>query len=164
MMRRTCLAVLLTLTVSTVAPAQNSEMSPAMRADIMRLLEITDAAKIGTMMSQQLMNAMMGPRMDGADAETRRVYAVITRVVEEEMAAAMPSLLEQIAPLYAKHFTHDEILGLIAFYETPLGQKAVTELPALTQEASAVSMRWGQQLTPRVMQRLQQEVMRLQAQ
>ena len=32
-------------------------------------------------------------------------------------------LLDLAVPIYDRHFTHEEIKGLIQFYETPLGQK-----------------------------------------
>jgi len=36
------------------------------------------------------------------------------------------SLLELAIPLYDKNLSHEEIKGLIQFYQTPLGQKAVS--------------------------------------
>jgi len=41
--------------------------------------------------------------------------------------------LGRIAPeLYDKYFTNEEIKGLIAFYESPIGKKTIQVLPALS--------------------------------
>ncbi|NRB08638.1 MAG: DUF2059 domain-containing protein [Richelia sp.] len=37
--------------------------------------------------------------------------------------------------LYSKDFTNEEIKGLIAFYETPLGRKTISVMPKLLQES-----------------------------
>jgi hypothetical protein len=45
-------------------------------------------------------------------------------------------IIEQIYyPLYDKHFTVEELKGLVAFYKTPVGQKAIQVMPQLVQEA-----------------------------
>ena len=34
-----------------------------------------------------------------------------------------------LVPIYDKHWTDEDVKGLILFYETPLGQKMITVLP-----------------------------------
>ena len=46
--------------------------------------------------------------------------------------------------LYDKYFTNDEIKGMIQFYESPVGQKAVQVLPAIMQEGMTRGMEQGQ--------------------
>jgi len=55
-------------------------------------------------------------------------------------------LLELAIPSYDKNFSHQEILGLIRFYETPLGQKTVKVLPVLTAELQERAGKWGEEL------------------
>jgi uncharacterized protein len=40
-----------------------------------------------------------------------------------------PDLLKDAQPIYARHFTVDEMHQLIAFYKSPVGAKALRELP-----------------------------------
>jgi hypothetical protein len=56
------------------------------------------------------------------------------------------NLVEMAVPLYDKYLTADEIKGLIQFYGTPLGQKAVSVLPKLTAEMQQQGRAWGEQL------------------
>jgi hypothetical protein len=46
---------------------------------------------------------------------------------------------------YDKYLTDDEIKGLIAFYQTPLGQKTLTVLPQLTIELQTKGLEAGEQ-------------------
>jgi uncharacterized protein len=45
------------------------------------------------------------------------------------MYSAPDGVLPEIIDLYAKHFTHDDVLGLLEFYGSPVGQKAITVMP-----------------------------------
>ena len=64
------------------------------------------------------------------------------------------SLLDEIIPIYARHFTHQDVLDMIAFYETPLGRKTLEVTPKIMQE----SMQLGQQWALRVMPGVQEKV------
>jgi hypothetical protein len=46
--------------------------------------------------------------------------------------------LQQIAAIYDKHFSDDEIKGLLDFYSSPLGQKFAAESPKINKEIQAV--------------------------
>jgi uncharacterized protein len=46
----------------------------------------------------------------------------------------------KLAKLYADTFTEAELREIIAFYETPAGQKAVAKLPVLTQVGGQIAM------------------------
>jgi hypothetical protein len=46
--------------------------------------------------------------------------------------------MQQIAAIYDKHFTDDEIKGLLDFYQSPLGQKFAAESPKINKEIQAV--------------------------
>jgi hypothetical protein len=44
---------------------------------------------------------------------------------------------EQLVGIYDKHFTDEEIKGLLQFYGSPLGQKVAAEMPKINREAQA---------------------------
>jgi uncharacterized protein len=48
--------------------------------------------------------------------------------------AFVTSSLKEAPPVYARHFTVDELKGLAAFYRTPLGAKALHEMPQVMGE------------------------------
>jgi hypothetical protein len=70
------------------------------------------------------------------------------RQLREEMKPE--DLTELVIPIYQRHFTADEMRQLVAFYETPLGRKVATELPAVQQEAMEAGGEWGQKMGQRI--------------
>ncbi len=44
---------------------------------------------------------------------------------------------DQLVAIYDKHFTDDEIKGLLQFYGSPLGQKVAAEMPKIGRETQA---------------------------
>lgn len=55
-------------------------------------------------------------------------------------------LNKKLVPIYKKHFTHDEIKGIIAFYQTEVGKKMAQKSAILAQESMAIGQQWGMQL------------------
>ncbi len=60
----------------------------------------------------------------------------------------------QLAKLYTAAFTEAELAEIIAFYETPTGQKTLAKLPALTQQSMQLSMSGVQANMPEFQRRV----------
>jgi uncharacterized protein len=60
-----------------------------------------------------------------------------------EEAITEDDLMQLFIPIYDKHYTTDEINGLIAFYETPLGQKITTQALTIQKESMAAGEELG---------------------
>jgi len=52
--------------------------------------------------------------------------------------------------MYAKHFSREEVRGLLDFYRTDLGQKAIALMPVLAQEGAAAGEQWAERQMPRI--------------
>jgi hypothetical protein len=59
--------------------------------------------------------------------------------------AGSNEFISRLVPIYQKHFTADEVDGMVKFYSSPLGQKVLTEMPAAMAEASQVGQHWSQE-------------------
>lgn len=46
-------------------------------------------------------------------------------------------ITDQLVAIYDKHYTEDEIKGLLQFYGSPLGQKVAAEMPKIGRETQA---------------------------
>lgn len=86
------------------------------------------------------------------------MLAVLPEAVNSVIEDNMPELMSQMAGLYDEHFTHDDILGLIEFYSSELGQRFVEAQPAITQQGMAIGQAWGQSLGPEIQQRVQERL------
>ncbi len=59
-------------------------------------------------------------------------------------------LMDMIVPIYDKHFSHQEIRQLIAFYQSPLGKKISATLPEIQRESLEAGQEWGLHLGDRI--------------
>ncbi len=126
--------------------AAPSAIDPAKEADIRRLLELTGAKGL----VKQTMDSMEGsikPLLASALPPGEYRDKLIDLFFAKFQSKANPkALLDLAVPLYDKYLSHEEIKGLIQFYQTPLGQKTITVLPKLTGEMAELGKQWGQDL------------------
>ena len=71
-----------------------------------------------------------------------------------ELERSQPELLGRVIQIYSNRFTHQEIKDLIAFYETPTGQKIIRITPNLTKELAVIGRSWGAAVGGRVYDRM----------
>jgi len=92
----------------------------------------------------------------------------LVEILEDEMKALVTEQVSEsnafmayFVPIYDKYFTLSEIDGLISFYESDLGKKAVRVMPQVTEECMLAGEKWGESLGPiieeRIMRRLDEE-------
>lgn len=154
-MKRVILTLLLALTaLCGTASAQEAQgsVSEEKRRDIIRLLELTKAADLGQQIIQQ-MTQTLRENFAMLPAEQRDK---IFKIFEEEMGKEFNKerMIEVIVPIYDKHVSAEDLKALIAFYETPVGRRAVDALPAISREAYEDGARRGREAGLRVMTRL----------
>ena len=121
-------------------------------ADIRRLLELTHAGELAT----QTMNAMEGnmrPLMIDAFPKGEYREKLIGLFFDKFHAKLdVQQLVDMAIPAYKKYYSDEEIKQLIAFYQTPLGQKMMDVAPKLVAETQAAGQNWGAQLGRECMQ------------
>lgn len=128
------------------AGLEQAKMDPAKEADIRRLLDV-----VGTKgLVKQLMDSMeknLKPMMVNSlppgDYRNRLVELFFEKF---ETKADPQQLIDMAVPGYDKYLSDEEIKGLISFYQTPLGQKALAVLPKLSMELQSQGSKWGQEL------------------
>lgn len=62
----------------------------------------------------------------------------------------------RLVPIYQKHFTADEVTGLVKFYSSPLGQKVLIEMPLALAEANQAGQQWSHEHTQQMIGKLEQ--------
>jgi hypothetical protein len=65
-------------------------------------------------------------------------------------------LLDQMVPIYQKHFTAADVAGLLKFYKSPLGQKVITQMPVTMAEGMKAGQEWGRERGQAMIRQLQQ--------
>jgi hypothetical protein len=148
-MKRLILAMLaLALLCAGPAMAQQAqgEDAAAKQRDIRRLLEVTGSAQLGQQVLAQMMEAFK-------KASPEVPESFWNEMMKEFDSATM---IDLIVPVYEKHLTHEDVKGLIAFYESPLGRKMTAALPVIAQESMQAGQQWGMDVARRVQQRLEE--------
>src|SRR5258708_1298302 len=117
------------------APAQsNSSIDPVKEADIRSLMELVgardlvqDGANTAMEQSPERLLATV-PNNDKGQAFVNAFAASYQKKFDVEQVTG------QLVGIYDKHFTEDEIKGLLQFYGSPLGQKVAPELPKISHQ------------------------------
>lgn len=126
------------------AGVERAKIDPAKEADIRRLLDVMGMKAI----VKQVMDAMeknlkpmMVSSLPPGDYRDRLVDLFFEKF---QSRADTQQLIDMAIPGYDKYFSAEEIKGLIAFYQTPLGQKAQEVLPRLSADLQTEGGKWGQ--------------------
>lgn len=72
-------------------------------------------------------------------------------------ASNRQQLLGQMVPIYQRHFTAQDVTGLLKFYRSPLGQKVITQMPETMVEGMKVGQAWGRERAQTMIKQLQQK-------
>jgi hypothetical protein len=122
-------------------PAPAEKIDPAKDAAIRHLMDVTETSKMGA----NIANYITGKVHDGAG---RSIPAdqlpKFMDTFSQKFTAGIPptAVNDAIVAIYAKHFSLDDIQALTKFYESPIGQRIVKEMPDVDQQMAVA----GQQI------------------
>lgn len=113
-------------------------------ADIRRLIDLSGGRAMGEIVTQQMLQQLR--------SSMPNVPAEIWSEMEQEISAQ--SFIDLVVPIYDRHFTHEDVLGLIEFYESPIGRKYVQAQTGITQDSMMAGQKLAQQIMASVEQKL----------
>lgn len=150
--RLLCGAVVGALALATPARAQTAAPStqaaqaiePHKKADLARLLQLTGAAKLG----MQLFDQVLASFKNVVPGAKEAFWTEFRKEVQPE------ELTDRLLVLYDRHLSHAEVRELVRFYESPLGKKVLTAMPALTTESMQIGQAWAMELALRAKKKL----------
>ncbi len=138
--------------VASSALAAPGKIDPAKEADIRKLLDLTGvkgiASQTMTAMSTTLRPLMINSLPPG-DYRGKLIDLWLERF---RAKLDVQQMVDAAVPLYDKYFSDDEIKGLIAFYQTPVGQKSISMVPKLTADMQSLNAKIGQDAGRQAMQ------------
>jgi uncharacterized protein len=98
-------------------------------------------------------NSLM-PTNPNLTRELNEVAAQLRREYEAKKA----EIIYEVAVVYAKHFTEQELKEMVAFYKSPLGQKMLKEEPVALDESFKRAQDWSIDFAEVVMGRFRTEM------
>lgn len=137
------------LLAASLAHAQQDRMTEKSEADLLdaeirELIEVSNMTKIADQIIDQIFTVY--------EKTIPSVPKEFWKQARIEMKA--DDFVEIIVPIYAKHYTREDIKGLIAFYKTPLGKKVIDKQGLIAQESMAAGMSYGQGISKKIISRI----------
>jgi hypothetical protein len=131
--RRLLGSLLVVLVVAAPALAQ-TKMDVEKEKKIRRVLEVTGAQRMMLQVAGQMIASFKKAHPDVPEEFWSRF--------EEKFGSA--ELIDQLVPIYDKYYSKEDLDGLLAFYESPVGQKVLKTMPQVMQESMQIGQAWGQ--------------------
>ncbi len=78
--------------------------------------------------------------------------------VDKDYESRANELVDATARIYAAHFTESELKGMLAFYQSPLGQKLLIEEPKAINESMVNASKWADDLSTEVISKMREEM------
>jgi uncharacterized protein len=82
----------------------------------------------------------------------------VTVQLHKEFDSRSGELVDTAARAYATHFTEPELKQILAFYQSPVGQKMIVEEPKAIEESMRDTSVWADDLSVDVMNRMRAEM------
>lgn len=150
------LKLLISTFIATLLCGQVSaeELTAEKKADIQHLMEMTNSLAIGKQMGKAIMDNLAQTMKITRPDIPQEVLELLPDEVSAVFDENLDLYLQEMVPIYHKHFTAVEIKEMTRFYSTALGQKTIRVMPNLMQDGMEVGKRWGQLLAPIIQQRI----------
>lgn len=125
---------------NNAAPAQtNSSIDSAKEADIRSLMELVGARDLVQDGASNAIEQSREKLLATVPNNEKGQTFVNAFAASYQKKFDIDQVTEQLAGIYDKHFTEDDIKGLLQFYGSPLGQKVAAEMPKISREIQAAA-------------------------
>jgi len=119
---------------ATPRPA-NPSIDPAKEADIRSLMELVGARDLVQDGENAAIEQSREKLLSTVPNNEKGQAFVNAFAASYQKKFDVDQVTDQLEEFYDKHFTDDEIKGLLQFYGSPLGQKVAAEMPKINREA-----------------------------
>ncbi|KJS00588.1 MAG: hypothetical protein VR65_12305 [Desulfobulbaceae bacterium BRH_c16a] len=133
---------------TTVARAKDDQAKADQKyEDTLKLLQVTGSLAIGEKLGIHLANQSIETLKKQKPEVSPRAFSVIQEETINWFEAGMDpdgDLIKDMVLLYCEYYSHEEILQLIAFYETDLGRKIISFTPEIMDKSLVLGQAWAQ--------------------
>jgi hypothetical protein len=152
---------------STWAQQVTSSDVPASKQDIERLfvaLHVRERQQLilenSHKQAKTMLNEILRKELpEASKEELSQMQKMIDEMIDDiDKDYPMDAILKDMVPIYQRHLTKSDSDQLIAFYSSPVGQRMLRELPAITSEAMQVSSSYLQPRMEAAVSKLKEKV------
>lgn len=138
------------------APPTLEKVDPAKEAAIRHLMEITETSKMGDSFNRGITNQVRNAATRAIPAD--QLSKFMDTFSQKFEASAPPSAVtDAMVPIYAKHFSLEDLQAMTKFYESPAGQRAVKTIPEVVQESQSTGAQIDQKAAIAVLRSMSDE-------
>jgi len=156
---RAVLVVLISLLMFSTRPALAEDLTDAKKKLIDEFLVLTGGDRMADIFARYYIEEIgMNMLKTNPDLD-KKAFSIITEEVNsiiQEEVTRNNAISELSYPIYHKHLTTEDIVELIRFYKSPIGQKTMQLLPTISREAMQAGESWGRALGPAIQQKVNQ--------
>jgi hypothetical protein len=155
-MKRFAVSVVLAILCACPLPGQqkssdlaDSPTLPPTRAQVVAFMDVMQVRQRlqSTVQAQQadlktVTHNMFNKALPDATAAEKAKFETVVANALGEMFTKYPfdDVLRDMIPIYQSHFSESDLNQIVAFYSSPVGRKVLKEMPAMSAEATHVSL------------------------
>ena len=132
----------------------SAKVDPAKEADIRQLMDVTGTKDLG----KQLMDAGIAQfraSVTESQPDNPRAKQFADAFAQRFEKHFDPhALTETVIPIYDKHLSSEDLRELLAYYQSPFGQRMLKVLPEVARESQAAGFKLGQKAAQDAMEEL----------
>jgi hypothetical protein len=125
----------------------------ASKKSVEKLMELTEVSKMMDAMQGQIGDMFngMSKQMDISEKE-KPAFDKYMKKVGDLLVKEMnwEAIKEPMIEIYSKHFTEEEVKGLISFYQSNLGKSMTKKMPLIMQDSMLVSQDLMKDFMPKI--------------
>jgi hypothetical protein len=122
----------------------SSASAESKQADILRMMEISGELQ----MTRQAMTRVLDQMKNSGRKVPDAYWGEFKSALDTD---ELPNLLVAV---YDKHYSHEEILALIEFYKSPIGQVLIKKQPLVQSDSMGVGQQWASSTSAEIMKRI----------
>ncbi|HLZ91219.1 MAG TPA: DUF2059 domain-containing protein [Candidatus Acidoferrum sp.] len=132
-------------------------VDPAKEADIRSLMELVGARDAVQDSAARGADQLRENLLASVPVNDRGQQFVDAFIADYKNRFSTDDATVQLVTIYDRHFSQDEIKGLLQFYGSPLGQRFAAEMPKINSEMQAASRAFSTRIAREVMQDLRKQ-------
>jgi hypothetical protein len=137
--------------------ASAEEPTPATVALAKELIVLKGSTQLWDAVVPGVIEQVKGVFMQTNPALGRELNDVAAQL-RAEYAPRATQLVDQVAQLYARTFTEQELKDALVFYKSPLGRKIISEEPKVLDDGFSRIQQWANKFSEEVMGRMRAEM------
>lgn len=154
---RPAVIVVALVAASSAAHAQQRQPSLASLLVAKQLVTVTGAA------------VLFNPLIAGVVEQAKNLYLQqnpglakdlneIAAKMRKDLQPRLAELTNEVARLYATHFTEQELKAILAFYKSPAGKKMLAQQPVVVDASMKFAQNWANKLSEQVTAQMREEL------